>query len=122
MELTSSHLGCSEVDVAVNKLWLQADSVFVVVQGLLELTPLLVDISEIGVGLGKDWVLLDGQGTELGRSGERASRTQYSVQNATPLPLLHHHPVATTSITTTTTHYHHQRSSSSEKSGQNFNG
>ena len=73
MELTSSHLGCSEVDVAVNKLWLQADSVFVVVQGLLELTPLLVDISEIGVGLGKDWVLLDGQGTELGRFVEPAT-------------------------------------------------
>ena len=40
----------------------------VVIQGLLKLTPLLENVAKVGVGLGKQRVLLDGQRAEVGRS------------------------------------------------------
>ena len=44
------------------------DSMSVVIQGLLKLTPLLENVAKVGVGLGKQRVLLDGQRAEVGRS------------------------------------------------------
>ena len=43
------------------------DSTPVVIQGLLQLALLLVHIAEVGVGLGQQGVLLDGQGAEVRR-------------------------------------------------------
>ena len=43
------------------------DSTPVVIQGLLQLALLLVHVAEVGVGLGQQGVLLDGQGAEVRR-------------------------------------------------------
>jgi hypothetical protein len=57
LHVAGRHQRRRQVDVAVDEVWLEADGVPVVVQSLLQLALLLVDVAEVGVGLGQQRVL-----------------------------------------------------------------
>ena len=59
-----------QVDVPVDEVRLESDGVSVVVESLLKLAALLKDVAQVGVSLGEEGVLFDGQSAEVGGSGK----------------------------------------------------
>jgi hypothetical protein len=68
LHLASGNKGSCQIDVAINEVWFQTNSVSVVFQCLLQLAPLLEDIAEVAVRLGEERVLFNSQCAEVGRS------------------------------------------------------
>ena len=76
LHVAGGHKGGGQVDVSVDEVRLQLNRVLVVSQGLFQLASLLVHIAQVRVGLGQQWVLLDGQLTEVGRPRETDTTLQ----------------------------------------------
>lgn len=67
LHVTCSHQSCCQIDVSVNKVWFQSESMAIMFNGLLQLPALLVDVPQVRVGLSQHWVLFDGQSAEVSR-------------------------------------------------------
>lgn len=67
LHVPSSNQGSSQVDVTINEVWFQTNSMSVIFQCFLKLSSLLVDITKIWIGLSQERILLYSQSTKICR-------------------------------------------------------
>ena len=78
-EISGLNESCRKVDVAIDKVGLQCNSITVVFKCFGEKSALFEDVSKIRVSFGKQRISLDRQRAEVRRSSKQTSNTKFSI-------------------------------------------
>ncbi len=93
LHVSCCHQSCCQVDVSIDEVWFETERMAVMLDGLLKLTPFLVNIAQVRVGFSQHGVLFDGQSAKVGRPEELKFRKENKTDifpscatNTTPIP------------------------------------